>query len=175
MIKRIGILIALIFGGIVLLFSFQNFTYKYKVAKMERKVASDSDFNALIVESQSSQNQLAQELEKKRQPERIKEEGLLSRDGEKRRVIIEGTGGAVAVKGSASFPENPHARQHVDDKKNLERLSQEIDSDIFGFGEYYKSSVRHAKLTEEKWHALYKDMKVNVDINVTLLRDGIFE
>lgn len=52
---------------------------------------------------------------------------------------------------------------------------QEIDSDVFGFGEYYRSSVRNSKLTEEKWHELYREMKVNVDVDFTLIRSGVFE
>ncbi|MCG7337011.1 Ger(x)C family spore germination protein [Sporosarcina sp. ACRSM] len=52
---------------------------------------------------------------------------------------------------------------------------QEIGSDVFGFGEFYRSSVRHSELTEEKWHAMFKEMKVNIDFDVTLLRSGIFE
>ncbi|MEK4425668.1 Ger(x)C family spore germination protein [Solibacillus sp. FSL K6-1523] len=52
---------------------------------------------------------------------------------------------------------------------------QKIDSDIFGYGEFYKSSVRHSKLTEEMWHEMYKEMKVNVDVDFSLLRSGVFE
>ncbi|MEK5068970.1 Ger(x)C family spore germination protein [Sporosarcina sp. FSL K6-1508] len=52
---------------------------------------------------------------------------------------------------------------------------QKIDSDVFGYGDHYRSSVRHSKLTEEKWHELYKKMKVNVDVDFTLLRSGVFE
>ena len=52
---------------------------------------------------------------------------------------------------------------------------QEVESDIFGFGEKYRSSVRNSKLTKEKWHKLYKDMKVNVSVDFVLLRDGVFE
>lgn len=52
---------------------------------------------------------------------------------------------------------------------------QEVGSDVFGFGEFYRSSVRHSELTEEKWHELYKEMKVNVDIDFTVIRSGVFE
>lgn len=52
---------------------------------------------------------------------------------------------------------------------------QEIGSDTFGFGEYYRSSVRHSKLTEEKWYEMYKEMKVNVTVDFTLIRSGVFE
>lgn len=62
--------------------------------------------------------------------------------------------------------------------KEIERViahSQEVESDIFGFGEKYRSSVRHSKLTKEKWHKMYKDMKVNVNVKFVILRDGVFE
>ncbi|GEN83793.1 germination protein [Sporosarcina luteola] len=52
---------------------------------------------------------------------------------------------------------------------------QEIGSDVFGYGEYYRSSVRNSELTEEKWREMYKEMKVNVNIDFTLIRSGVFE
>ncbi|XRD26871.1 Ger(x)C family spore germination protein [Lysinibacillus fusiformis] len=53
--------------------------------------------------------------------------------------------------------------------------SQEVESDIFGFGEKYRSVVRHSNLTKDKWHEMYKDMKVNVKVDFVVLRDGVFE
>lgn len=53
--------------------------------------------------------------------------------------------------------------------------SQEVESDIFGFGEKYRSTVRKSGLTKEKWHEMYKNMKVNVDIDFVILRNGVFE
>ena len=53
--------------------------------------------------------------------------------------------------------------------------SQEVGSDIYGLGEYYRSVVRHSNLTEEKWHELYKDLNVNIDVDFTLIRSGVFE
>ncbi|MFS0817054.1 Ger(x)C family spore germination protein [Lysinibacillus sp. 1P01SD] len=53
--------------------------------------------------------------------------------------------------------------------------TQEVESDIFGFGEKYRSTVRHSKLTKEKWQKKYKIMKVNVNIDFTILRNGVFE
>jgi spore germination protein len=52
---------------------------------------------------------------------------------------------------------------------------QEVDSDIFGFGESYRSSVRKSKLTDDKWQELYREAKINVQIDFTLVRDGVFE
>jgi len=52
---------------------------------------------------------------------------------------------------------------------------QEVESDVFGFGEKYRSSVRGSNLTKEKWHELYKDMTVNVKVDFSILRSGVFE
>lgn len=66
--------------------------------------------------------------------------------------------------------------------KNLTRemsrvisYGQKNDSDVFGFGESYRSSVRNSKLTQKKWHELFKDMKVNIKVDFTILRNGVFE
>lgn len=66
--------------------------------------------------------------------------------------------------------------------KNLSReisrviaQTQEVDSDIFGFGEKYRSSVRKSNLTVEKWQKKYKNMKVNVSVDFVIVRDGVFE
>ncbi|MCZ8539827.1 Ger(x)C family spore germination protein [Psychrobacillus psychrodurans] len=53
--------------------------------------------------------------------------------------------------------------------------AQEVESDIFGFGEKYRSKVRNSELTKEKWHEMYKNMKVNVNIDFIILRNGVFE
>jgi len=52
---------------------------------------------------------------------------------------------------------------------------QEMGSDVFGFGEKYRSSVRNSELTNEKWHELYKEAKVNVNIDFTILRTGTLD
>lgn len=54
-------------------------------------------------------------------------------------------------------------------------ITQEAGSDVFGFGELYRSSVRYSDLTKNRWRALYKDMKVDVHADFTLLRDGVME
>ncbi|WP_264988833.1 Ger(x)C family spore germination protein [Lysinibacillus piscis] len=62
--------------------------------------------------------------------------------------------------------------------KELARViahSQKVESDVFGFGEEYRSHVRHAELTKEKWHSLYKNMKVNIHVDFVILRNGVFE
>lgn len=82
---------------------------------------------------------------------------------------------------------NPGDRKSVDTlekaiekklSKEISRVianSQEVESDIFGFGEKYRSLVRHSNLTKEKWHKMYKNMKVNVNVDFVILRDGVFE
>ncbi|SES11089.1 Ger(x)C family spore germination protein [Psychrobacillus sp. OK032] len=52
---------------------------------------------------------------------------------------------------------------------------QNVQSDIFGFGEKYRSSVRNSNLSKEKLHDMYKDMKVNIKVEFEILRDGVFE
>ncbi|HWK22813.1 MAG TPA: Ger(x)C family spore germination protein [Ureibacillus sp.] len=55
------------------------------------------------------------------------------------------------------------------------KYSQEVDSDIYGFGEQFRSQVRDSNLTEEKWSELFQNMKVNFDVNVEIVRNGVFE
>ena len=85
------------------------------------------------------------------------------------------------------------ANMDLDNSKNVKKLEEEIgksiaenvarvlvycqdvNSDAFGLGEYYRSSVRHSNLTHEKWHAMYSEAKVNIKVDFTVLRSGIFE
>ncbi|KGR74937.1 Ger(x)C family spore germination protein [Ureibacillus sinduriensis] len=63
-------------------------------------------------------------------------------------------------------------------KNELSRIlkySQEVNSDIYGFGEQYRAQVRGAKLTDQKWREMFQDMKVNVDVDVEIIRNGVFE
>lgn len=55
------------------------------------------------------------------------------------------------------------------------QYTQEIESDIFGFGEQYRSQVRGAKLTEDKWMEMYKAMKLNINVDVEIIRNGVYE
>lgn len=60
--------------------------------------------------------------------------------------------------------------------KRIIKYSQEVNSDIFGFGEHFSAHVRGSKLnTEEKWHNLYPKMKVNVKVDTEIIRNGVFE
>lgn len=53
--------------------------------------------------------------------------------------------------------------------------SHEIDTDIFKFGEYYKAQNRNVDIDKEKWKEMYSEMKVNVKVNTTIIRDGVFQ
>lgn len=54
------------------------------------------------------------------------------------------------------------------------KYSQELNSDVFGFGEYYESRVRDANLTPEKHDEMYPNMKVNIHVNSKIIRTGVF-
>ena len=60
-------------------------------------------------------------------------------------------------------------------KKDIEQLisfCQSKNSDVFGFGDIYRSSVRHSNLTEEKWYKMYKNAKVNVKVDFSCNKNG---
>ncbi|MEL3971738.1 Ger(x)C family spore germination protein [Rossellomorea oryzaecorticis] len=59
--------------------------------------------------------------------------------------------------------------------KELIRYGKSVDSDFIGFGEVYRSAVPHSKLTKKKWHSMYKDVKVNVNIDFQIVRTGVVE
>ncbi|MDQ0970970.1 spore germination protein [Neobacillus niacini] len=62
--------------------------------------------------------------------------------------------------------------------KEIEKLityCQTKDSDIFGLGETYRSSVRHSKLTDEKWYKMFKEANVNVNLDFSVNRTGLNE
>ncbi|SDM55995.1 spore germination protein [Fictibacillus solisalsi] len=49
------------------------------------------------------------------------------------------------------------------------------ESDPFGFGETYRSSVRNSNLTRDQWHKEVSGIKVNVDVDFQLLRTGVID
>jgi len=62
--------------------------------------------------------------------------------------------------------------------KEIEKLiafCQSINSDVFGLGDTYRSAVRDAKLTDKKWYKMYKNTKVNVKVDFTVIRTGLNE
>lgn len=54
------------------------------------------------------------------------------------------------------------------------QFTQEINSDVFGFGEHFESKVRDATLTAEELDEMYPNMKVNVQVKSEIIRDGVF-
>ncbi|MBS8265807.1 Ger(x)C family spore germination protein [Mesobacillus boroniphilus] len=53
--------------------------------------------------------------------------------------------------------------------------AKELGSDPFGLGEIYRKSVRGSNLTTEKWHEMYPDSKVNVKVDLEIVRTGVVE
>lgn len=115
----LGVLLAL--GALIV--SFQNFSYKIPPS---RKPSSTDDFNSMIEESHKSQKDLANQLEAANPPERLKRDGLITKDQKMKRQVIEGTSETVVAKETKPFFKDPK-RQQVDDKKEVERLSRELD------------------------------------------------
>ncbi|WP_027963809.1 Ger(x)C family spore germination protein [Halalkalibacillus halophilus] len=61
-------------------------------------------------------------------------------------------------------------------KEEAEKIlkeAQEMNSDIFGFGQEYSTHVRDKRLTKEEWRELYPDMEVDITINLDIERFGI--
>lgn len=55
------------------------------------------------------------------------------------------------------------------------KFAQDLKSDIFGFGEIYHGSVRDSDLDEEKWTELFPKSKMNLNVDVQIIRNGVFE
>ncbi|WP_233549417.1 Ger(x)C family spore germination protein [Lysinibacillus yapensis] len=55
------------------------------------------------------------------------------------------------------------------------KYSQQVNSDIFGFGEVYKSHLSESELKNVKWNELYPDIKAKIQVNVDIIRNGTFE
>ncbi|KGR82173.1 Ger(x)C family spore germination protein [Lysinibacillus odysseyi] len=62
-------------------------------------------------------------------------------------------------------------------EKELSRIisyTQDINSDIFGFREYYDNHVRNAATDGEDRETMYPSVKVNVHVTSKIIRDGVF-
>jgi spore germination protein len=59
--------------------------------------------------------------------------------------------------------------------QSLITYCQSKNSDTFGFGEIYRSSVKESKLTKKKWHSMYSDIKVNIQTDLEIIRTGVVE
>lgn len=115
----IGVLVAL--GALFV--SFQNFSYKIPPS---RKPSSAEDFNTLIEDSHKSQKDLANQLEAANPPDRLKRDGLIGKDQQMKREVIEGTSETVVAKETKPFFKDAKRKQ-VDDKEKIERLSRELE------------------------------------------------
>jgi spore germination protein len=63
-------------------------------------------------------------------------------------------------------------------KREIEKLiayCQSKESDAMGFGEIYRSSVRHSNLTDKRWYKMFKEAKVNVNVDFSVKRTGLNE
>lgn len=63
-------------------------------------------------------------------------------------------------------------------KTDVEKLiakAQEVGSDPFGLGEIYRKSVRNSHLTSQKWHEMYPEATVKVNVEFEILRTGVVE
>ncbi len=63
----------------------------------------------------------------------------------------------------------------IKDIKKLISFCQSKNSDVFGFGDIYRGSVRHSKLTDEKWYEMYKHAKFNIKVEFSVIRTGLNE
>jgi len=67
------------------------------------------------------------------------------------------------------------AKSMTEEINRLVQKLQRLNSDIIGFGEIYRSSVRHAELSRDKWHDMFPQAKVETDVKVNIARTGTIE
>ncbi|MDL4840418.1 Ger(x)C family spore germination protein [Aquibacillus rhizosphaerae] len=53
--------------------------------------------------------------------------------------------------------------------------TKELNVDPMGFGTTYNQETRNNELTEEKWREMYPNIDVNFNIDVNIIRHGIFD
>jgi spore germination protein len=59
--------------------------------------------------------------------------------------------------------------------EQLIRYAQSKQSDVFGFGEEYRTKEAHSDLTDEQWHDMYKNINVKVNTEFVIIRTGVVE
>ncbi|KPL60225.1 Ger(x)C family spore germination protein [Rossellomorea vietnamensis] len=59
--------------------------------------------------------------------------------------------------------------------EDLIAYCQSKSSDVFGFGEEYRTKAAHSNLTDDEWHDMYKDIKVKVKTDFVIIRTGVVE
>jgi spore germination protein len=80
----------------------------------------------------------------------------------------------LAVAKNIKLFEKEVEKQLTKEVEKLIEYCQLKNSDVFGLGEVYRSSVRHSKLTKDKWHSMYPNAKVNVTVDFQMMRSGIY-
>lgn len=71
--------------------------------------------------------------------------------------------------------QNEINKEMENEMNRIIKYSQEVNSDIFNFGEHYRAHVRNMEIGKEKWNELYPQMKVNVTVKTRIIRDGVFQ
>ncbi|WP_226038250.1 Ger(x)C family spore germination protein [Aquibacillus saliphilus] len=56
----------------------------------------------------------------------------------------------------------------------LDKL-KELNVDTIGFGRIYNQETKHKELTEQKWRELYPTIDVTFNVDVNILRHGVFD
>ncbi|MCQ5365678.1 Ger(x)C family spore germination protein [Anoxybacillus salavatliensis] len=77
--------------------------------------------------------------------------------------------------------ENIHVLERTIEKQMKKEINQLLvklkayETDPIGFGQIYDHSVRKLQLTNKQWLQLYKDARIDVDVNVSILRTGTID
>ncbi|TCZ80800.1 Ger(x)C family spore germination protein [Paenibacillus albiflavus] len=67
------------------------------------------------------------------------------------------------------------SKSMAEEFNHLIQKLQRLNSDTVGFGEIYRSSVRHAELSRAKWHDMFPQAKIETDVQVNIARTGTIE
>ncbi|MCR8641307.1 Ger(x)C family spore germination protein [Paenibacillus sp. N1-5-1-14] len=67
------------------------------------------------------------------------------------------------------------AKSMTEEINRLVQKMQRLNSDAVGFGETYRSSVRHSQLSRDKWHDMFPQAKVEADVKINIVRTGTIE
>ncbi|WP_195576610.1 Ger(x)C family spore germination protein [Paenibacillus sp. 1001270B_150601_E10] len=77
--------------------------------------------------------------------------------------------------GAITTLENEICKQMEKELQTLINKLQKMRSDPIGFGEVYRSSIRHSGLTKEQWHDRFPKAKIQIKTKVNLVRTGTIE
>src|SRR5690625_4234882 len=59
-------------------------------------------------------------------------------------------------------------------EKLLKKL-QKLESDAFGYGRYYKASLKGKDITREEWREKFPEIDVKFNVNADIIRHGVTE